>query len=48
MLSQSSLLLLYVAGRKKKNGGGGVILDKPRVTADENSSHHADVSIVNF
>lgn len=47
MLSQSSLLLLYVAGRKK-NGGGGVILDKPRVTADENSSHHADVSIVNF
>lgn len=47
MLSQSSLLLLYVAGRKK-NGGGGVILDKPRVTADENSSHHVDVSIVNF
>lgn len=47
MLSQSSLLLLYVAGRKK-NGGGGFILDKPRVTADENSSHHADVSIVNF
>lgn len=39
---------MLLVGGEKKIGGGGVILDKPRVTADENSSHHSHVSIVNF